>query len=157
MHRIGGLEKADGTGNVEYDPDNHDHMCRVRAAKVAGVTQDIPPLEVDDPDGASLLVLGWGSTWGVIKAGIRRIRQRGGKAAQAHLTHLNPFPADLGEVLARYDQVLVPEMNLGQLSRLIRAEYLVDAVGLNQVRGIPFRAAEIEAQILTMLDLEMID
>jgi 2-oxoglutarate ferredoxin oxidoreductase subunit alpha len=157
MHRIGGLEKADGTGNVEYDPDNHDHMCRIRAAKVAGVTQDIPPLEVDDPDGASVLVLGWGSTWGVIKAGIRRVRQRGGNVAQAHLTHLNPFPADLGEVLARYEQVLVPEMNLGQLSRLVRAEYLVDAVGLNQVRGIPFRAAEIEARIVEMLDPETLD
>ncbi|HEX6311928.1 MAG TPA: 2-oxoacid:acceptor oxidoreductase subunit alpha [Acidimicrobiia bacterium] len=153
MHRIGGLEKADGTGNVEYDPANHDAMCRVRAAKVAGVAADIPPVEVDDPgDDASVLVVGWGSTWGQIKAAIRYVRNAGNPVAHAHLAHLNPFPSDLGEVLARYDRVLVPEMNLGQLSRLLRAEFLVDAVGLNQVKGIPFRASEIEAKILEMIE-----
>ena len=153
MHRVGGLEKADGTGNVEYDPANHDAMCRIRAAKVAGIAADIPPVEVDDPDGnASVLVVGWGSTWGQIKAALRRIRAAGKPVAHAHLMHLNPFPANLGEVVAGYDRVLVPEMNLGQLSRLLRAEYLVDAIGLNQVKGIPFKAAEIEAKILEMID-----
>ena len=152
MHRIGGLEKADGTGNVDYDPANHDFMCRVRAAKVAGIAKDIPPVEIDDPDGASLLVLGWGSTWGTIKAALRLVRQAGKSVAHVHLVHLNPFPANLGEVLARYEQVLVPEMNLGQLARLIRAEYLVDTTSLTQVKGIPFKAAEIEAKILEMID-----
>jgi len=153
MHRVGGLEKADGTGNVEYDPANHDAMCRIRAAKVAGIAADIPPIEVDDPDGdASVLVVGWGSTWGQIKAALRRVRAAGKPVAHAHLVHLNPFPANLGEVLAGYDRVLVPEMNLGQLSRLLRAEFLVDATGLNQVKGIPFKAAEIEAKILEMID-----
>jgi 2-oxoglutarate ferredoxin oxidoreductase subunit alpha len=152
MHRIGGLEKADGSGNVDYDPANHDFMCRIRAAKVAGIANDISPVEVDDPDGASLLVLGWGSTWGTIKAALRRVRGRDKRVAHAHLVHLNPFPANLGEVLARYDQVLVPEMNLGQLSRLIRAEYLVDTTSLTQVKGIPFKAAEVEAKILEMID-----
>jgi len=153
MHRVGGLEKADGTGNVEYDPANHDAMCRIRAAKVAGIAADIPSVEVDDPDGAaSLLVVGWGSTWGQIKAALRRVRAAGKPVAHVHLMHLNPFPANLGEVLAGYDRVLVPEMNLGQLSRLLRAEFLVDATGLNQVKGIPFKAAEIEAKILEMID-----
>ncbi|MGH9031770.1 MAG: 2-oxoacid:acceptor oxidoreductase subunit alpha [Acidimicrobiia bacterium] len=153
MHRIGGLEKADGTGNVEYDPANHDAMCRIRAAKVAGIADDVPPLEVDDPDGdASVLVVGWGSTWGQIKAALRRVRGAGKQVAHVHLMHLNPFPSNLGEVLAGYEHVLVPEINLGQLSRLLRAEYLVDAVGLNQVKGIPFKATEIEAKILEMID-----
>jgi len=152
MHRIGGLEKADGTGNVEYDPANHELMCRLRASKIAGIARDIPRLEVDDPSGdASLLVLGWGSTWGQIKAALREVRHAGHDVAHAHLMHLNPFPANLGEVLARYERVLVPEMNLGQLSRLVRAEFLVDTRSLNQVRGVPFRAAEIEAEILEML------
>jgi 2-oxoglutarate ferredoxin oxidoreductase subunit alpha len=127
-------------------------MTRLRAAKIAGIAKDIPPVEVDHEAGAELLVLGWGSTWGTIGAAVRRVRARGGRVAQAHLTHLNPFPADLGDVLARYSRVLVPEMNLGQLSRLIRAEYLVDARSLNKVQGIPFRASEIEAAILECLD-----
>jgi 2-oxoglutarate/2-oxoacid ferredoxin oxidoreductase subunit alpha len=153
MHRVGGLEKADGTGNVEYDPANHDAMCRIRAAKVAGIAADIPPVEVDDPDGdASVLVVGWGSTWGQIKAALRRVRGAGRPVAHVHLMHLNPFPANLGEVVRRYDRVLVPEINLGQLSRLLRAEFLVDAVGLNQVKGIPFKATEIEAKILEMIE-----
>src|SRR6185437_911307 len=125
-HRIGGLEKADGSGNVSYDPVNHERMVHIRAAKVAAVARDLPPLEVDD-DGADVLVLGWGSTYGAIVAGVRRVRARGLKVAHAHLVHLNPFPADLGDVLGRYRKVLVPEMNLGQLSRLVRAEFLVDA------------------------------
>jgi 2-oxoglutarate ferredoxin oxidoreductase subunit alpha len=143
-HRIGGLEKADVTGSISYDPDNHDLMVRLRAQKVAGIAADIPELEVDDPDGdARLLVLGWGSTYGPIGAAVRRIRQDGHKVARAHLHHLNPFPRNTGEVLRRYEKVLVPEMNLGQLASLIRAEYLVDAVPYNRVRGRPFTASEL--------------
>ena len=150
-HRIGGLEKEDVTGNVSYDPDNHDHMVRLRAQKVAGIAADIPELEVDDPDGASLLVLGWGGTYGPIQSAARRLRRNGKKVAHAHLTHLNPFPRNLGEVLARYDRVLVPEMNLGQLIKLIRAEFLVDAVGYNRVRGLPFRSDELADAMEAML------
>jgi 2-oxoglutarate ferredoxin oxidoreductase subunit alpha len=150
-HRIGGLEKQDETGNVSYDPDNHDHMVRLRAQKVAGIAADIPELEVDDPGGASLLVLGWGGTYGPITAGVRRVRNAGGKVAQAHLTHLNPFPRNMGDVLRSYDRVLVPEMNLGQLLKLIRAEFLVDAVGYNQVRGVPLRASELAEAMEALL------
>ena len=147
-HRIGGLEKGDGHGNISYDPANHDFMVRTRQAKVDRVADSIPPLEVDDPDGrAKVLVLGWGSTYGPIGAGVRRVRKAGYHVAQAHLRHLNPFPHDLGEVLARYDQVLVPEMNLGQLSMLLRARYLVDVVGYNHVRGLPLKAAELAEAI----------
>ena len=146
-HRIGGLEKADGSGNISYDPENHDRMVHLRAAKVAGIAGDVPPLEVDHQEGAGLLVLGWGSTYGPIGAAVRQVRARGGRVAQAHLRHLNPFPADTGEVLRRYERVLVPEMNLGQLRRLIRAEFLVDAVGYNRVRGLPFKAEELVEEI----------
>jgi 2-oxoglutarate ferredoxin oxidoreductase subunit alpha len=151
-HRIGGLEKADGTGNISYDPDNHDRMVRLRAAKVAGIAADIAPLEVDDQEGARLLVLGWGSTYGPIGAAIRRVRADGGKVAQAHLRHLNPFPANLGEVLRRYDRVLIPEMNLGQLRMLVRSQFLVDAIGLNRVRGLPFKSEELAEAIIGLLD-----
>jgi 2-oxoglutarate ferredoxin oxidoreductase subunit alpha len=150
-HRIGGLEKADLTGNVSYDPDNHDLMTRLRAAKISGIARDIPELEVDDPDGADLLVLGWGGTYGPIAAGVRRVRRAGGKVASAHLRYLNPFPRNTGEVLRRYERILVPEMNLGQLLKLIRAEFLVDAAGYNRVRGLPLRAGDIEEAILSML------
>jgi len=149
-HRLGGLEKQDETGNVSYDPDNHDLMVRLRARKVAGIAADIAELEVDDPDGASLLVLGWGGTYGSIASAVRRLRKEGKQVAQAHLTHLNPFPRNLGEVLASYDRVLVPEMNLGQLLKLVRAEFLVDAVGYNQLRGQPFRSDELAAAMKTM-------
>ena len=151
-HRIGGLEKADGTGNISYDPDNHDRMVRLRAAKVAGIAADIAPLEVDEQEGARLLVLGWGSTYGPIGAAIRRVRADGGKVAQAHLRHLNPFPANLGDVLRRYDRVLIPEMNLGQLRMLVRSQFLVDAIGFNRVRGLPFKAAELADAITGLLD-----
>jgi len=151
MHRIGGIEKQDGTGNVNYDPANHEKMMHLRAQKIAGIAADIPPVEVDDPDGATLLVLGWGSTWGVAQQAVRQARANGHKVAHAHLTHLNPFPANLGDVLASYPKVLVPEMNLGQLSRLVRAEYLVDAKSLTKVQGLPFRAAEIQAAIEEMI------
>ena len=150
MHRIGGLEKEDGTGNVNYDPLNHQHMVELRAQKVAGIAKELPPVTVDDPDGASLLVLGWGSTWGSIQQAVREARAAGTPAAHAHLVHLNPFPPNLGEVLARYDRILVPEMNLGQLTKLVRAEFLVDAKTLPKVQGLPFRASEIEAAIQEM-------
>jgi 2-oxoglutarate ferredoxin oxidoreductase subunit alpha len=150
-HRIGGLEKADGTGNVSYDPDNHDHMVRIRARKVAGISADIPELEVDDQEGAKLLVVGWGGTYGPIAAAVRRVREDGGKVAHAHFTHLNPFPRNTGDVLGRYERLLVPEMNLGQLVKLLRAEYLVDAVGYNKVRGLPFRSGELAEAIEGML------
>jgi 2-oxoglutarate ferredoxin oxidoreductase subunit alpha len=151
-HRIGGLEKADGSGNVSYDGANHERMTRLRAAKIAGIAKDIPPTDVDGQDGADVLVIGWGSTYGAIAAGVQRVRARGHKVDQAHLVHLNPFPADLGEVLARYKKVLVPEVNLGQLSRLLRAEYLVDAVSFSQVQGVPFLAAAMESAILEQIE-----
>jgi 2-oxoglutarate ferredoxin oxidoreductase subunit alpha len=156
-HRIGALEKADGSGNVSYDPVNHEHMVHLRAQKVAGIAADIPPLEVDDVDGlggAPLLLLGWGSTFGAIVAAVRRLRARGLKVAHAHLFHLNPFPANLGEVVRAYDKVLVPEANLGQLAKLVRADFLVDATTLSKVQGVPFRAAEIESAVLGMLGID---
>jgi 2-oxoglutarate ferredoxin oxidoreductase subunit alpha len=143
-HRIGGIEKADVAGTISYDPDNHDRMVRLRQAKIDGIATDIPPLKVDDPDGdAKVLVLGWGSTFGSIGAAARRVRNAGQQVATAHLRHLNPFPANLGEVLKSYDKVLVPEINLGQLALLLRGKYLVDVISYNRVRGLPFRAAEL--------------
>jgi len=150
-HRIGGLEKADVTGNVSYDPDNHDLMVRLRDRKVAGIAADIPELEVDDPDAASLLVLSWGGTYGPVAAGVRRIRKNGGRVAHAQLRYLNPFPRNTGDVLRSYEKVLVPEINLGHLLQLVRAEFLVDAVGYNRVRGLPLRSSEIADAIRTML------
>jgi 2-oxoglutarate/2-oxoacid ferredoxin oxidoreductase subunit alpha len=147
-HRIGGLEKGDGHGNISYDPANHDFMVRTRAAKVERIAESLPPLEVDDPEGkAKVLVLGWGSTYGPIGAGVRRVRAAGYHVAQVHLRHLNPFPRELGDILKRYDKILIPEMNLGQLAMLIRARYLVDAVGYNHVRGLPLKAAELAEAI----------
>ena len=143
-HRIGGIEKADVTGTISYDPDNHDRMVRLRQAKIDGIAADIGPLEVDDPDGnARVLVLGWGSTYGSIGAAVRRVRVAGGSVAQAHLRHLSPFPANLGDVLGSYDKVLVPEINLGQLALLLRGRFLIDVISYNRVRGLPFRAAEL--------------
>ncbi|MEE6259439.1 2-oxoacid:acceptor oxidoreductase subunit alpha [Plantactinospora sonchi] len=145
-HRIGGLEKADKTGDISYDPANHDFMVRTRAARIEAVR--VPDVEVEDPDGeARVLVLGWGSTYGPIGAACRGLRQRGLHVAQAHLRHLAPLPANLGEVLARYERVVIPEMNLGQLAHVIRARYLVDAISYNQVRGLPFTATELETML----------
>jgi 2-oxoglutarate ferredoxin oxidoreductase subunit alpha len=152
MHRVGGIEKEDGSGNISYDPENHDRMTRLRAAKIAGIARDIPEAVVDDPDGADFLVVSWGSTWGVGNAAVRRVRARNHKVAHVHLRHLNPFPANLGDLVRRYQTVLVPELNMGQLSRLLRAEYLVDAKSYTKIAGVPFRAAELEAQILEMMD-----
>jgi 2-oxoglutarate/2-oxoacid ferredoxin oxidoreductase subunit alpha len=147
-HRIGGIEKADVTGTISYDPENHDRMVRLRQAKVDGIAADIAPLEVDDPDeDAQVLVLGWGSTFGSIVAAVRRVRSAGHPVAQAHLRHLNPFPPNLGDVLRRYDRVLLPEINLGQLALLLRGRFLVDVISYNRVRGLPFRAAELAGVI----------
>ncbi|SNT61450.1 2-oxoglutarate ferredoxin oxidoreductase subunit alpha [Asanoa hainanensis] len=145
-HRIGGLEKADKTGDISYDPANHDFMVRTRAARIEGIP--VPDVEVEDPDGdARTLVLGWGSTYGPIGAACRALRHRGLPIAQAHLRHLSPLPANLGEVLRAYDRVVVPEMNLGQLAHVIRGRYLVDAIPYNQVSGLPFTAAKLESML----------
>jgi 2-oxoglutarate ferredoxin oxidoreductase subunit alpha len=148
-HRIGGLEKSNETGDVSYDPDNHDLMMQLRAQKVRGI--DVPDLEVDHQEGADLLVLSWGGTYGPVAAGVRRARRTGARLAHAHLRWLNPFPSNLGDVLRSYDRVLVPEMNLGQLVALIRAEFLVDARGYNRVRGKPLAAAEVAEAIEGMM------
>ncbi len=147
-HRIGGIEKADVTGHISYDPDNHDKMVRLRAAKIEKIAETIPDIEVDDPSGAArVLVLGWGSTYGPISAAARLVRNAGTDIAQAHVRHLNPFPANLGDVLRRYDRVIVPEMNLGQLALLLRGHFLVDVQSHTQVRGLPFTASEL-AEVL---------
>lgn len=153
-HRVGGIEKANLTGDISYDPDNHDLMVRLRAEKVAGIT--VPDLVVDDPSGdAQVLVLGWGSTYGPIAAAVREARAHGITVARAHLRHLNPFPANLGEVLRSYARVLVPEMNTGQLALLLRAAYLVDVQSVNQVRGLPFTIGELVQAITTTVDAGM--
>jgi 2-oxoglutarate ferredoxin oxidoreductase subunit alpha len=150
-HRIGGIEKANITGNISYDPDNHDLMTRLRAAKVERIADTIGDLEVDDPSGeASVLVLGWGSTYGPIAAAARSVRNTGATVATAHLRHLNPFPANTGEVLRRYDTVLVPEMNMGQLAMLLRAKFLVDVHSFTQVRGLPFTTVELADAIVSL-------
>ncbi len=142
-HRVGGLEKADGKGNISYDPDNHDKMVRLREAKIDGV--QVPDITVDDPDGdARVLVLGWGSSFGPIGAACRRVRAQGMSIAQAHLRYLNPMPGNLGDVLRSYDKVIIPEMNLGQLAMLLRARYLVDVQSYTKVAGLPFRAEELQ-------------
>lgn len=151
-HRIGGLEKEAVTGNVSYDPDNHQLMTDTRAWKIANIASDIPALEVKADPGAEILVLGWGSTYGAIRATANRLRNRAKPIAIAHLRHLNPFPANLGEVLASYRTVLIPELNNGQLRKLIRAEYLIDAKGLNKVAGEPFKVGEIEAAVLGLME-----
>ena len=162
QHRIGGLEKADRSGAVSYDPDNHQRMVSLRQAKIDRIADTLPPLEVDDPGDdegrrASVLVLGWGSSYGPVGAACRRIRRTGRRIAHAHLRHLNPFPPNLGEVLRRYERVVVPELNLGygydgQLAMLLRAKYLVDVISHQQVRGMPFRAAELAGMLIELVD-----
>ena len=149
-HRIGGIEKQDGTGNISYDPANHDFMVRTRQAKIDGI--DVPDLAVDDPDQANVLVLGWGSTYGPITAAVRSLRQEGVPVAQAHLRHLNPFPRNLDSVLTSYDKVVIPEMNLGQLATLVRARYLVDAHSYTQVNGMPFKAEQLTHALREITD-----
>ena len=152
VHRIGGLEKQDVTGEISYDGANHERMTHLRAAKVAKIAEDIPLLEVDDPSGdAELLVLGWGSTFGAVVAGVRRVREGGKKVASAHIRHLNPLPPNTAEVLKKYPKVLVPEMNMGQLWRIIRADFLVGAESFTKVQGQPLFAGEIEREILRRL------
>ncbi len=151
-HRIGGIEKADVTGHISYDPDNHDHMVRVRQAKIDGIT--VPDLVVDDPSGAArVLILGWGSTYGPIAEAVRDVRRHGHAVARTHLRHVNPFPANLGEILRRYEKVIVPEMNLGQLTLLLRARYLVDVQAHTSVRGLPFSTTELTDVLLAALDV----
>jgi 2-oxoglutarate ferredoxin oxidoreductase subunit alpha len=151
MHRIGGLEKQDVTGNVNYEPANHEHMVHQRAKKIAGIARDVPPLEVDGPETGRLLVLSWGGTYGACATATQQVRAAGGSVAHAHLRYLNPFPANFEELLHRYDRVLIPELNLGQLRLLVRGMFLVDAVGLNKVQGRPFHVAEVVRKIEEML------
>jgi 2-oxoglutarate ferredoxin oxidoreductase subunit alpha len=148
MHRIGGIEKQDGTGNVSYEAENHSFMVHLRAERIDRIADDIPAAVVEGDEDADVLVLGWGSTWGAITSATRRVRKAGKKVAHVHLVHLNPFPSNLGELLGRYRTVLVPEMNLGQLSMLVRAKYLVDATPVTKVSGQPFTAGELEQAIL---------
>ena len=151
-HRIGGLEKEDGSGNVSQDPDNHQLMVNLRAQKIAGIANDIPELEVFGSNSGRLLVLGWGSTAGAIRVAVEDAQANGFEVSSTHIRHLNPFPKNLGEILQSFDQVLIPEMNNGQLSQLIRARYLVDAVGLNKVEGQPFKTIEISKKITELLE-----
>jgi 2-oxoglutarate ferredoxin oxidoreductase subunit alpha len=151
QHVIGGLEKEDRTGNINYEADNHALMTRLRAERIAGIAEDIGELEVDDEDGAEMLVLGWGSTYGAIKGAVRRVRRRGRKVARAHLYHLNPLPRNTGEAVRRYPKVLIPETNTGQLSKIIRAGYLVDAESYTKVEGLPIFAEELDDAIMERL------
>jgi len=152
MHRIGGLEKQDVTGEVSYDPANHQHMVELRARKIAGIAGDIPPQSVEGPKSGRLLVVGWGGTYGALATAVRRLWERGAPVAHVHLRYLNPLPANLGEILRRYDQVLVAELNRGHLRRLIRSEYLVDAAGLNKTAGRPFTVHEIVETIEQVIE-----
>jgi 2-oxoglutarate/2-oxoacid ferredoxin oxidoreductase subunit alpha len=152
MHRVGGIEKEDGSGNISYTPENHEKMVHLRADKIAGIAKDIPLATVMGDEDAELLILGWGSTWGAIKAALADVRKTGNKVAWVHLVHLNPFPANLGAVLARYRKIIVPEMNLGQLCKVVRSEFLVPAQPINKVQGMPFTAAELRIAIETALE-----
>ena len=152
-HRIGGIEKAAGTGNVSYDPDNHEYMVRLRQAKIDGIADSLPALHVEDPSGhAKVLVVGWGSTFGPISAAARRVRLSGRPVATVHIRHLNPLPSDLGPILRAYDRVIVPEMNLGQLATMLRAKYLVDCESYSRVRGLPISLSELAEDLITIID-----
>jgi 2-oxoglutarate ferredoxin oxidoreductase subunit alpha len=146
-HRIGGIEKEELTGNVSYDPENHHRQCIARAEKVLRIRNEFGPTEVNGEDSGDLLVVSWGSTYGAVWEGVRRCQAKGQSVTHLHLRWLNPLPADLGDILKRYKNVLIPEINLGQLIKILRAEYLVDAIGFNLIRGLPFKASEIEAEI----------
>ena len=151
MHRIGGLEKQDITGNVNYEPANHEHMVNLRARKVALVANDLPPQEIDGPSSGKLLVISWGGTYGACATATRKARELGGSVSHIHLRYLNPFPSNLGEIIRQFDKVLIPELNRGQLRTVIRAEFLVDAVGLNKIQGKPFAVREVVEKIQEML------
>jgi 2-oxoglutarate ferredoxin oxidoreductase subunit alpha len=142
-HRIGGLEKKDGSGNISYDPENHETMVRLRAAKVERIARDLPPLAIDGPASGDLLVIGWGSTCGTIQQAVAEVRSRGKSLAHVHLRHLNPLPSDLAAIVKRFKRVVIPEMNMGQLLMLVRAKTLVDARGINKIKGKPFRVSEL--------------
>src|SRR5262249_6561315 len=145
-HRIGGLEKEDITGNVNYEPENHEHMVHTRAQKIANIAKEIPPLEVSGPAEGDLLVIGWGGTYGSIRTAVQNARSRGLQVAQAHLRYLNPMPGNTGDVIRRYRRVLVPELNGGQLCQLLRSAYLVDAVSFSKIQGKPFLVSELESR-----------
>jgi 2-oxoglutarate ferredoxin oxidoreductase subunit alpha len=151
-HRVGGLEKEEGTGAVNYTPLNHERMTLLREQKIDGIAADIPDVEIETDADADLLVLGWGSSYAAILAAARTVRHEGHKVARVHLRHLHPLPGNLGEVLSSFDTVLIPELNRGQLWRLIRQEYLVDAVPFSKVQGQPFKAAEIHDKIMECLE-----
>jgi 2-oxoglutarate ferredoxin oxidoreductase subunit alpha len=151
MHRIGGLEKEEITGNVSYDPINHENMVRIRREKIAGIAKSLPPLEVTGPQEGKVLVVGWGSSYGAIATAVEALQARGASVAHVHLRYINPFQSNLGEILSRYEKILVPELNTGQLIRLIRAEYLVDAIGFNKIQGQPFKVSEILDKIEEVL------
>ncbi|HNO91876.1 MAG TPA: 2-oxoglutarate ferredoxin oxidoreductase subunit alpha, partial [bacterium] len=150
-HRIGGLEKKNIAGTVNYEPENHDYMVRIRGEKVKRIAQEWNPLSIDGPDSGDLLVIGWGGTYGAIRTAVDRSREKGLSVSRIHLRWINPFPQDLDAILKRFKHVLIPEINLGQLRMLIRAEYLVDAIGLNKVTGQPFSVREIENKITEIL------
>jgi 2-oxoglutarate ferredoxin oxidoreductase subunit alpha len=151
MHRIGGLEKQDVTGNVNYEPANHQHMVNTRARKIANIAADIPLAEVEGCDSGDLLVVGWGGTYGALETAVRRQVAAGAKVGHLHLRYLNPFPRNLGDVLKRFKKVLVAELNMGQLRSLLRSEFLVDCIGLNKVQGKPFHVHEVEAKVHELL------
>jgi 2-oxoglutarate ferredoxin oxidoreductase subunit alpha len=148
MHRVGGIEKEDGTGNISYDPENHQKMVHIRAQKVANAAKLLPPQDVEGPQSGDLLVLSWGGTYGACLTAVQRAQAAGKSVAHAHLRYLNPFPSNLGEILSRYKKVLIPELNMGQLRMLVRSRYLVDAIGYNKIKGKPFTVSELYDKIL---------
>ncbi len=150
-HRIGGIEKEDQTGNVNYEPENHEFMVRTRDEKIAGIAKDIPPAEVIGDQSGKVLVIGWGGTFGAITAAIEALQARGASVSQVHLRHLNPFPANLEEVLGNFEKILVPELNLGQLSKMLRYQYLVDTISFNKIQGKPFKVGELITKIEELL------
>ena len=147
MHRVGGIEKEDGTGNISYDPENHQKMVHIRAQKVANAAKLLPPQSVEGPASGDLLVLSWGGTYGACLTAVQQAQSAGLSVAHAHLRYLNPFPSNLGEILARYKKVLIPELNMGQLRMLVRSRYLVDAIGFNKIKGKPFTVTELVEKI----------
>jgi 2-oxoglutarate ferredoxin oxidoreductase subunit alpha len=153
-HRIGGLESENTTGNISYAPANHEQMVRLRAKKIAGIAREIGPTRVDGPKRGRVLVLGWGSTYGPIAEAVKQLQASGAAVAHAHLRYLNPLPPDLGEIIARFETVLVPEMNMGHLLRIVRAEYLVDAIGFNKIQGRPFKVSELVSRVQKLVEEE---
>jgi 2-oxoglutarate ferredoxin oxidoreductase subunit alpha len=150
MHRVGGIEKEDGSGNISYDPENHQKMVHIRAQKVANAAKLLPPQEVVGPESGDLLVLSWGGTYGACLTAVQKSQSAGKSVALAHIRYMNPFPSNLGEILSKYKKVLIPELNMGQLRMLIRDRYLVDAVGYNKVKGKPFTVTELVEKINSM-------